>query len=336
MKKFSWILFSLLFVVACKNDITTLSELKTDFYEYREKPLHMGDTLQIKFGANEDKIDSVILTLNGKDYKNPVVLDFNNATLGLNPLQMKVYVDGSSIFGEVNLPVLSGEKETEIQYEIVKEYPHSTELFTQGFFYHNNKIYESAGLYQKSRLVTYSLGATSFSQEVKQDNRIFSEGIALLNNKIYMLTYRERKILVFDPTNLSLIQTLEMPTQMREGWGITSNGKELIMSDGTQNIFFFDENLNLVRRIQVAGYVSIYTNINELEYIEDRIYANVWGTNYILVINPENGMVEQYFDLSKISETKGSDDVLNGIAQYGSHLLVTGKTWSKIYEVARK
>src|SRR5690606_24463561 len=106
-----------------------------------------------------------------------------------------------------------------VEFEVVKEYPHPAELFTEGFFFHNDKIYESAGQKGKSKLVSYSLGSTDYIQEKYQDKEDFSEGIALLNGKIYQLTYRQRKIFVYDENSLELLETLELPQIVREGWG---------------------------------------------------------------------------------------------------------------------
>lgn len=336
MKKFALLFILSILIISCKNESYNLSDLKSNFYSLKDNPLFMGDKLEIKFDAHADKIDSVELDLNGKKLMNNEVLTFENSTLGMNKLQVKVYMGENIAWGEVQLPVLNPEKETPVEFNVIKEWPHPTELFTQGFFYHNNQLYESGGQYNKSKMVAYKLGSTQYILENKQDPKTFAEGATLHKGKIYQLTYRQRDLFVFDPNTLELLETLRMPAELREGWGITSNGQELLMTDGSQNIYFYDDNLNFVRKIQVTGNASIYTYINELEYIDGKIYANVWTTNYILVINPNTGAVEQYFDLNSISEQKGSDDVLNGIAQVGKNILVTGKNWAKIYELERK
>lgn len=336
MKKFGWILIGLMLFASCKKEVSTLSELKSNFYALKQTPTHLGKNLKVEFRAHEDKIDSVLLILNGKELPNDVELNLENSMLGMNKLQMKVFIGDDFIWGETEVPILNPTPETEIDYTIVKEYPHNTELFTQGLFYHNGLVYESGGQYKRSKLVNYRLGATTYTQEHKLNDESFAEGITLFNNKIYQITYRQKDIFVYDVNTFQLLETLRMPDMVREGWGLTTNGKELLVSDGSQFVYFFDEKFNLQRKIQVVGNVSIYTHVNELEYINDRIYANVWTTNYVLIINPETGAVEQYYDLTQISETKGSDDVLNGIAAYGNNLLVTGKNWTKIYEIENK
>lgn len=330
------VLIGITTIISCGNEPKNLSDLESNFYEIQHNGLRLGDSLNVFFFKNADLVDSVELTLNGKLVKNHIVMDSSNANLGINNLKIKVYVGGAPILGETNVPILNSFKETPVEFEIVKEYPHPAELFTQGFFFHNNKVYESAGQYKKSKLVTYSLGSSNYLQEKKNDDRTFSEGAALLNGKIYQLTYRQRDIFVYDEISFELIETLQLPSVLKEGWGITTNGQELIVTDGTQYIYFFDEKFNLQRKIQIAGYASVYNQLNEMEFINGKIYANVWQTNFVLIINPNSGAVEQYYDLASISETKGSDDVLNGIASYGNNILVTGKNWSKIYEISAK
>ncbi|MBW7870103.1 MAG: glutaminyl-peptide cyclotransferase [Flavobacteriia bacterium] len=332
MRKLIAIIFGLL-MMSCVKEVGSLADLKSDFYELQNRSIRMNDTLKVNFNAYQDRIDSVSLLLNGKRIQNNTVLDSLNSTLGLNQLEINVYTNEGRINGKTKLPVLSSIPETPVEFEVIKEYPHPKELFTQGFFFHNGLIYESAGQYKKSKLVTYRLGSTDFVQEKRLDGNIFAEGCALLNDKIYQLTYRERKVFVFDANSLELKQTIQMPAELREGWGLTSDGKQLIASDGSQDLYFFDENLNFKRQIQVVGNVSIYDQINELEYIGGKIFANVWQTSYLLVINPESGRVEKYYDLKELNEANGSDDVLNGIAFYDGKLLVTGKLWSKIYEI---
>ena len=327
------VLILLMGMISCKKDIESLSDLKSNFYEMQLTPTHLGEELKIEFNANAEKIDSVSLILNGKPIKNNQKLDLTNSVLGSNELEVYVYVDGKHVYGKTQMAILNSEKETPIEYTVIKEYPHPTELFTQGFFFHNQMIYESSGQYGKSKLVNYALGSTNYQKESKLDPKIFAEGACILNGKMYVLTYRERKILVYNPDTLAQIETLEMPAIMKEGWGLTTDGKDFIASDGTQNIFFFDDKFTFKRKIQVTGNVSIYTYINDMEYVDGKIFANVWQTPYILVINPETGAVERYYDLNPINEAKGADDVLNGITLYKGNLLLTGKNWSKIYEV---
>ncbi|HLV24348.1 MAG TPA: glutaminyl-peptide cyclotransferase [Moheibacter sp.] len=332
-KNIFYILWGFILMVSCKDEPKTLSDLKSNFYEIQHNGLRLGDSLNIYFFEHEELVKSVEISWNGKAFENHTVMDSINTKLGINELKIKVNLEGNSILGETKVPILNSFKETPVEFEVVKEYPHPKELFTQGFFISDGKIYESSGRYGHSKLVTYKPGSVNYSEEIKQDPTIFSEGIAWLNDKIYQLTYKERKVLAYDAKTLKLESEIPYPAFLKEGWGMTTNGKELMVSDGSQNIYFFDSDFNLQRKIQVAGYQSVYTYLNEMEFINGKIFANVWTTNFILIINPESGAVEQYYDLTSLSETKGSDDVLNGIALFNNRLLVTGKNWEKIYEL---
>lgn len=333
MKKIILFAIFALFIVSCKKEIKSLSELDSNFYQYQQRPIHLGDSLSITFDKNEDKIDSMFISINGNRLENNSVVDKTIATLGSNLLELYVYVNGNNIYAKTPLAVLNPEKEQPVAFEIINKYTHPNELFTQGLFYHNGLIYESSGQYGRSKMVAYSLNQTNYIKETKLDANYFAEGAEIIDGKIYQLTLKAKKIFVYDSETLEPIKTLELPELVKEGWGLTTNGEELIISDGTQNIYFFDKDLNFNRKIQVTGNVSIYTNINEMEYINGKIFANVWLTPYILIINPETGAVEQYYDLNEINESKSTDDVLNGIALYNDNILVTGKNWNFFYEI---
>lgn len=333
MKKIILFTALTLFVVSCKKEIKSLSDLQSNFYQFQQQPIHLGDSLSITFDENQDKIDSMFISVNGNRIDNHSKIDENIATLGSNLLELYVYVNGNNIYGKTSLAVLNPEKEQAVAFEIINKYPHPNELFTQGLFYHNGLIYESSGQYGRSKMVNYRLGQSNYLNETKLDANHFAEGAEIIDGKIYQLTLKAKKIFVYDPNTLELINTLDMPEMVKEGWGLTSNGEELIISDGTQNVYFFDKELNFNRKIQITGNVSIYTHINEMEYIDGKIFANVWLTPYILIINPETGAVEQYYDLNEINESKSTDDVLNGIAFYEGNILVTGKNWNFFYEL---
>jgi len=226
-----------------------------------------------------------------------------------------------------------------IPYVILTKYPHSTKYFTEGLYLEKNTIYESIGLKGKSKLLKYNLGQTKNLKEISQPNDVFSEGIALFKNKIFQLTYQNKKIFVYDKNNFNLLNVFQLPNQMIEGWGLTTNGKYLIASDGTKNIFFLDPNnpSRVVKYISIAGKTKTYDQINELEYHDGFIYANIWRTPYVIKINSNTGEVVGKIDLTSIISTlpldKNGESVLNGIAIKGDNLLLTGKNWPYIYEI---
>ena len=163
---------------------------------------------------------------------------------------------------------------------------------------------------------------------------------AIIGDKVYQLTWKSKKGYIYDKSSLKLLSEFAYPNVLGEGWGLTYDGKNLIASDGSKLLYFLDPNepSKVIKYIAVAGSTQAYDQLNELEYHNGFIYANVWQKPIILKINPANGEVVGTFDFTEITRqnTKGSDDVLNGIAFKGENMLVTGKNWPKIYEVQIK
>jgi glutamine cyclotransferase len=184
------------------------------------------------------------------------------------------------------------------------------------------------------------LGTTTPLASTKQAQEDFSEGSTIVGDKVYQLTWQSKKGYIYDKNSLKLLKEFPYPNVLGEGWGLTYDGKDLIASDGSKLLYFLDPNnpSKLVKYIAVAGSSQAYDQLNELEFHNGFIYANVWQKPIILKIDPANGEVVGTFDFTDIAKqnTKGSDDVLNGIAFKGDNMLVTGKNWSKIYEVAIK
>lgn len=229
--------------------------------------------------------------------------------------------------------------EETISFQIVAEYPHNPENFVQGFQLEDNIIYESNGGKEESKLIKYILGTTVPLAIAEQSEKDFSEGCTIVGNKIFQLTWQSKKGFIYDKKSLRLLSEFTYPKLLKEGWGLTYDGKNLIASDGSKQLFFLDpENPSrLIKTLAVAGTRS-YTQLNELEYHDGFVYANVWGKPVILKINPENGEVVGKLDLRGIAKknTKGENDVLNGIAFKGENMLITGKNWTKIYEIVLK
>lgn len=219
-------------------------------------------------------------------------------------------------------------------YTIVHTYPHDQSAFTQGLAYANGILYESTGLYGGSTLRKVDLETGNVLEVVRLPNEFFGEGITIVNDVIVQLTWLSQVGFVYDKNTLSLLQNFTYPTQ---GWGITFNGTCLIMSDGTDNLYFLDSaTYQNIGHIKVHdGNVSV-TNLNELEYVNGDLYANIWKQQKIAVINPETGQVKAWIDLTGIENaTLNQEEVLNGIAYdaENNRLFVTGKNWPHLYEV---
>ena len=219
---------------------------------------------------------------------------------------------------------------------VVNSYPHDTSAFTQGLIFHEGSLYESTGQYGKSTLRKVNLYKGNVEQIHKLPDHYFGEGITLLNGKIYQLTWRSGTGLIYELDSFKKIGTFRYPF---EGWGITNNGMELIISNGSQYIYFYDpDTFKQVRRIKVTDKGEQVSQINELEYIDGKIFANIWRSNKIISIDPENGKVLNWYDLSLLRNHLNGNkriDVLNGIAydEQTGKIYVTGKLWPKLFEI---
>jgi glutaminyl-peptide cyclotransferase len=232
---------------------------------------------------------------------------------------------------------------TSLKYQIIAERSHKTSLFTQGLFIKDGAFYESTGLYGKSSLVTYPVAepastwaklSSGFTKKQTLPENYFAEGLALVDKKVYQLTWHEGVVFVYDHSTLAPLYTL---AYKGEGWGLTSNGKQLIRSDGSDVLFFHDtEKFSLLKTLHVTLNQQPLNQLNELEYFDGFIWANVWHDNRILKINPDTGRVVGILDLSSTIEAlklKDSESVLNGIAYDFDKkaVWVTGKQWPKMF-----
>lgn len=332
--------FALTLAVSCNRDkeiLTTLNEYNT---AQEQKGYHFGDKINLPADVLS-KAESVSISFGDKE-TDKLTVDPAFFTLGDNAVTFLIKTkNGEVLSQDATINVFAKTAEKNISYEIVKEYPHDPANFVQGFQLDGNTVYESDGQLGESRILKYTLGSTTALAETKQPDEVFAEGCTLVGDKVYQLTWQNKKGFIYDKNSLKLLREFPYPNIMGEGWGLTFDGKNLIASDGTKNIYFLDVNnpAKMVRYISVAGSTEVYDQINELEYHEGFIYANVWQKPIILKINPKTGEVVGKFDFTEIAGQNTKDptnDVLNGIAFKGENMLVTGKLWSKIYEVKIK
>jgi glutamine cyclotransferase len=219
--------------------------------------------------------------------------------------------------------------------EVVAEYPHDTESYTQGLFFHEGELYESTGTYGKSTFRKNEMDSGKALKRLNFDNKYFVEGSTVLGDNLYVLTWESRLAFVYDAKTLEYKSSWKYP---REGWGLTTDGNRLIASDGSAYIYFLDAGMNAKSRIQVKAGSHVVPWLNELEYIDGKIWANVYTSDEIAIIDPSSGHVEGVIDcrglLPKELHTYETD-VLNGIA-YNPHtkkIYLTGKNWPELYEV---
>ena len=229
-----------------------------------------------------------------------------------------------------------GEKAVkEYTVEVVKTYPHDTESYTQGLFFHEGQMYESTGMRGKSTFRKVDMATGKPLRRLDFDKSYFVEGSVVWKDNLYILTWESKVAFVYDAETLEYKSSWKYP---REGWGITTDGKNLIASDGSATLYFMDENFALQRRLIVKYEDRPVRWLNELEYIDGKIWANIYMTDEIVIINPKDGRVEGIIDcrglLAKEKRTPMTD-VLNGIAYNpkDGKIYLTGKNWPELYEV---
>jgi glutaminyl-peptide cyclotransferase len=224
----------------------------------------------------------------------------------------------------------------EYGYEVVHVYPHDPNAFTEGLEYRAGFLYESTGIKGRSWLRKEKLETGQVLQQIDLDPQYFGEGITILNQQIVQLTYMTEIGFVYDQSTFHLKRTFNYSG---EGWALTNDGQNIYMDDGTAQIRVWDPiTLQEKRRITVHDHGKPIANVNELEWVRDEIYANIWQTDRIARISPADGRVLGWIDLTGIlssAERTGSEDVLNGIAYdvLGNRLFVTGKQWPKLFEI---
>ena len=218
-------------------------------------------------------------------------------------------------------------------YRIINEYPHDTRAFTQGLVYENGTMYEGTGLLKKSSLRQVELETGNILKIMNLSDEYFGEGVTIFGDRIIQLTWQSNTGFAYNKSDFNQTGEFHYST---EGWGLTTDGEQLIMSDGTAKLHFLDpETYQEKRSVNVTDNGTAITRINELEYVNGEIYANIWLTDRIARISPETGEVLGWIDLTGILNATVNADVLNGIAydMENDRLFVTGKYWPTIFEI---
>ena len=235
-----------------------------------------------------------------------------------------------------SLCLLSLTSTPQYSYRVIKSYPHDANAFTQGLEYHDGFLYEGTGIVGRSSVRKVDLATGKMLQNFDVPRPFFGEGITVFDNQILELTWQSQTGFVYDKSNFRVLRSFNYPG---EGWGLTNDGKQIYMSDGSAQIRIWDPTtLKEIRRITVKDGNEPVNELNELEFVRGEILANVWQTDRIARISPVDGKVLGWIDLSGIlpqSERTNPDAVLNGIAYDAAadRLFVTGKLWPKIFEI---
>jgi len=329
---------SILLLVSCKKDEDILHSLQEHNMMMEQKGYHFGDQLILPDEVT-DNAEKISLSFGDKETEK-LIVDPQYFSFGENRLTFIIKTkDGEILNQDATVNVFTKTPEKKISYKIVAEYPHDPNNFVEGFLMEGDMIYESDGLEGSSQLIQYKLGTTEPLLMAKQSSDIFSEGCAIAGDQIFQLTYQDRIGFVYNKNTFKKISEFPLPNSMVEGWGLAFNGKNLIATDGTNRLYFLEvtDPSKVEKTLSVGGYQDVYNKLNEVEFYKGYIYANVWHQPIILKIDPQTGEAVGKFDFTEITAENSKDNtekVLNGIAFRGDHMMVTGKNWPKMYEVA--
>ena len=300
----------------------------------------IGDAIEFKVTSNDADItiDSVHISNNGYIVNNDqLVWNTRSENPGKKNLSISIYLSNGTVEKKRHsITLLSDIEPVKYTYRITNTYVHDPDAFTEGLFINDGLLYESTGNHGESTLRQVDLQSGKVIQSVDLSTDYFGEGISMINDKIYMLTYKKRTGFIFDKDSFEQIGQFSYAT---EGWGMTVKDDTLVMSDGTYIIRFMDpESFSEVKQIKVYDQNGPVDYLNELEYIKGDLFAVRWQTEQVYIIDPESGKVKGILDLDGIFDYSLYDrriDVLNGIAydKNKDRYYITGKWWPKLFEI---
>jgi glutamine cyclotransferase len=352
MKKLSILSLSILTILAfgCKD--THTSDQGITMTPEMGKTYNAGEPVEVKVHYGDMKPDSIVYLLDSVRYastkdSSALTLKTDSMKMGSRLVTAKIYQGGKSIDIATNFVLFAAKAPEELKFVIEKTFPHDTASYTEGLLYQDGVLYESDGGRAgespgQSSLRKVNLETGKVLKLVNGDPKVFNEGISIVGNKLVMMTYTEKIGYVYDKNTFALLSTFTNNVG-KEGWGMCFDGKQLYLDDSTNRIWFLNKDT-----YKAQGYIDVCDNqaqkmqVNELEMIDGKLYANVYTTNDILVIDPKTGAVLQHADMTNLWPQKdrpvdfeSQDKVFNGIAwdAQGKRLFVTGKKWPHLYQI---
>ena len=299
--------------------------------------LTLGEALTFSLQNNKNhEITSLNYTLNGQpvEENKPITI----SRLGNQELEATIFFGEQSAKVKTNVVVLNTEAPKIYKFNIINTYPHDITSYTQGLEFHNGELYESTGQYGESKLRKVDYKTGEILKNVDLDKAFFGEGLTILNDKLYQLTWRRGTGFVYDVNTFEKTGSFKYG-KSKEGWGLCNDGKILYKTDGSEDIWILNS-----ETLTEDDFLQVYTNkgrigqLNELEWINGKIYANIYQRNGVAIINPETGGVQGVIDFTSLKDKVTQHqklDVLNGIAYNPetNTIFVTGKNWDKLFEV---
>lgn len=321
----------------------------TESYKFKLETANkttLNKTIKISLTEENNKqIDKVQFFVNGKEVPaegNSATINTKDLGVGKHAVSALAFYPGKTKKINNSFEVFADKTPDIYSFKIINAYPHDTKAYTQGLEYYNGFLYETTGQRGESTLRKVEIETGKVVQKIDLDKKYFGEGMTIVNDKIIWLTWQNKKGFVYDLHTFKQEKEFKY-NKSKEGWGLTQNETELIKSDGTNKIWFLDKETQ-----EEKHFIQAYTDdralsqLNELELINGKLYANYWQKPLIAIINPNNGVVEGIADLrdlkaemEKTQKLVAENDVLNGIAydKENNRLFVTGKHWGKLFEI---
>lgn len=343
MAKLFSILGFLLFFLGCggETDPTKLFSIelegnKNKFQQNQKVGVALKNKKDIEISEIQYSMDGQELPLkNGK-------LTFDAKTLGNKILKARITIEGQPVELQKKIKLLAAAPPEVYTYNIISTFSHDPSAYTQGLEFSNGILYESTGKKGASTVRKVNFETGEILQKIELDKTVFGEGITILNDKLYQLTWRSGIGYVYNPSNLEKIKNFSYG-ESREGWGLCNDGKQLYKSDGTEKIWFLNpETLEEQGYIETVTNKSIFNMANELEYVKGKLYANVYQKESMMIIDATSGAIEGVINFGGLKNKvdKGpqwdeGNSVLNGVAYHKERgtFFVTGKNWNKLFEV---
>ena len=335
---FTFILLAIL-VIACSDS----KKIFTINHKLLKAQYNLNDNLILELqNPNSSAIDSVVYLINTVKIGNSLAnaklsVPLNNQKLGIQNIIANVYFNGKTEVDSAKVEIISDIIPKPITFKIVNTFKHDSLSFTEGLEFYKDTLYESTGLKNISYIRKYDYKTAKVFKQIEVDKQYFGEGITLLNNKIYHLTWQDKTGFIYDVHSFKKLKTFTYDKSI-EGWGLTNDGKNIYQSDGTEKIWKMNPETQKIIDFQnvYAGATKI-DSLNELELINGKLFANIWQKDAIAIINLANGKVEAILNLATLRKKvkNKSAEVLNGIA-YNSKtktVFITGKNWDTLFEI---
>lgn len=336
MYKFKYFIVTVLalFIVSCASEKPQLT-VKTSAKNNTAK---LGESVKLSlYNPDGVSIKSISYELNGEKVSEN--LNLSNAKLGKQDLIARVISGNDTIVAESNLIVLNTKRPELYTYEVLNTYPHDPTSYTQGLEFYKGELYESTGQFGESKLRKVDYKTGEILNNIKLNDGYFAEGLTILDDKIYQLTWKADTGIIYDVNTFEKLGIFRY-NHSEEGWGLCNDGKKLYKSDGTEKIWILNtKTFTEDDKIEVYRENGKIGRLNELEWANGKIYANIYENTGIAIVNPENGATEAVIDFTPItkliSNYSSNDNVLNGIAYNPETdtFFITGKRWDKLFEV---